>query len=361
MLQVDDMLSIHGLTINADSTKTEITGRVTATNVTGTDYVELAVTITAPGAVVNNTAVVVGLQVVYMATAYAEGSRSRSGRYRFPSEIINYTQIHKTPWEMTGTALKEPTKYDKSGAYRSELKKNGIDHMAGMEWSLFFGNRRTETAIDEDSGQTVRRSFLGGILWFLKQWEKGSVANGGAFDYRANATDVSAQTDYVTYTDKRIIRLAGGTISKSTFNHIEGLTFERVNATEWCKVCLCGIGYFNRVNEAFEKTVQVTQMREEQFKGWDFEMVMRNSASGKIYYKTHPLFNTVEMRNSAFYIDLGYLKYRYMADRDTEVMPLIQLPDADKRKDQYLTEYGFEVAYPEAHEYVENLGGITLG
>lgn len=360
IFQVDDVLIVHGLTINATGVKTEISGRVTATNVIGTDYVEYAVTITAPGAVVNNAASVVGLQVVYSSTAYAEGSRSRSGRYRFPSEIINYTQIHKTPFELTGTALKEPTRYDKTGAYKSELKKNGIDHMGGIEWNLFFGNRRAETAIDDDTGQTVRRSFVGGLLWFLKQWELGSVTNGGAFDYRANAVDVSSQTDYVTYTDKRIIRLAGTSVTKDTFNHIEGLPFEKTNSTEWCKLCLCGIGYFNKVNTAFERSVQVTQMREEQFKGWDFELVMRNSAAGKIYYKTHPLFNTPEMRNSAFYIDLGYLKYRYLTDRDTDIMQMIQLPDADKRKDQYLTEYGIEIAYPESHAYVESLGGITL-
>jgi hypothetical protein len=39
---------------------------------------------------------------------------------------------------------------------------------------------------------------------------------------------------------------------------------------------------------------------------------------------------------------------------------MIQLPDADKRKDQWLSECGFEVRFPEANMYVEALGGITL-
>lgn len=361
LFQVDDMLSIHGLTLNSAGTKTEITGRVVATNTTGTDYVELAVTITAPAAVNNSTSPTAeALQVVLSGTAYAEGSRSRTGRYKFPSEIVNYTQIHKTPWEMTGTALKEPLKYDKTGDYKNQLKKNGIDHMAGIEWTFFFGNRRAETAIDDDTGQTVRRGFSGGLLWFLKQWELGSVANGGAFEYRQNATNVLTQTDYVTYTDKRIIRLAGNTITKSQFNHIESLPFRRTNSTEHCKLCLCGYNYFTKINEAYERQVQVTQLREEQFKGWDFELVMRSGAAGKIYYKTHPLFDSPEMQNSAFYIDLGYIKYRPLSDRDTDVMPMIQANDADKRKDQYLTECTLELPYPEAHMYVENLGNISL-
>ena len=66
------------------------------------------------------------------------------------------------------------------------------------------------------------------------------------------------------------------------------------------------------------------------------------------------------MINSCFYVDLGYMGYRPLTDSDTDIQPMIQLPDADKRKDQWLTEYGFEVPFPEAFQYVENLGGITL-
>jgi hypothetical protein len=49
-----------------------------------------------------------------------------------------------------------------------------------------------------------------------------------------------------------------------------------------------------------------------------------------------------------------------LLDSDTDIQPMIQLPDADKRKDQWLTECGFEFRFPEANLYVENLGGITL-
>ena len=362
IFQVDDVLKIHRLTVNSSGLRTEITGRVTSTDTSSSsaNFVEIAVTATAPGAVTNNAAAVVGIPVVYMGTAYAEGSRSRSGRYKFPSEITNYTQIFKTPFEMTGTALKEPMKYDKSGDYRNQLKKNGIDHMSGIEWSFFFGDRRVETAVDPDTGQTVRRGFTGGVLWFLKQWEKGSVANGGAFGYRENATDVSAQTDYETYTDKRIIRLGGNSISKSQFNKIEALPFRKTNSTEFCKLCLCGPNYLAKINETFERSVQITQLREEAFKGWDFELTMRSGPAGKIYYKTHPLFDSPEMQNSAFYLDLGYIMYRPVTDRDTDVMPMIQANDADKRKDQYLTECGLELPYPEAHMFVEDIGNITL-
>lgn len=360
--QEDDMLNVQKLEINSTNVKTEINGRVTAVNKSSSPYwVELEVTATAPGAVTNNSATLtVGLQVIWSGTAYAEGSRSRTGRYKFPSEIQNNTQIFKTPFELTGTALKENLKYDKTGAYKDQLKKNGIDHMTGIEWTFFFGDRRSTTAEDPDTGATVSRRFTGGVLWFLKQWEKGSVSNGGAFDYRPNATDVSAQTDYNTYLDKRIIRLGGNTVSLDSFNAIESLPFQKTNSTEWCKLCLCGQGYLTKINSRFEKNVQVTQLRGEQYDGWDFQLTKRSSLAGDIYYKNHPLFNNPEMFNSAFYIDLGYINYRPLSDRDTDVMPMIQLPDADKRKDQYLTECGLELPFPEAHMFVQDLGGITL-
>jgi hypothetical protein len=256
--------------------------------------------------------------------------------------------------------LKEPLKYDKSGAYKDQLKKNGINHMAGMEWKAFFSDRRATQATDDDTGATVSRRSTGGLLWFLKQWEKGSVTNGGAFDYRSGGTDVSAQTDYVAYPDKRIIRLAGGTVSKDTFEHIESLPFQKTNSTEFCKLCLCGMGYLQKINARYEKAVQVTQLRGEQYEGWSFNLKHREGLVGDVYYKNHPLFNTANMTNSAFYIDLGYIKYRPLSDSDTDVHQNVQENDADKRKDMFLTEWGIELPFPEAHMFVDQLGGITL-
>ena len=361
--QVDDMLKVHGLVINSGGAKTEISFRVTATNTSGTDYVEGTVVASAPGAITNNSStsgVNQGNYVVRMGSAFAEGARSRTGSRKYPSEILNNTQIFKDAIELTRTALKEPLKYDKSGDYKNQLKKVGIEHMAGIEWAFLFGDRGSETATDEDTGDTVSRRMTGGLLWFLKQWEKGSVANGGAFNYRSSAVDVSAETDYQTYRNKRIIRLAGNTVTKSQFGAIEALPFQKTNSTEWCKLCLAGQGYLSKVNEFYEKQVQVTQLRGEAYKGWDFQLYERASLAGKIYYKNHPLFNDDLMYNSAFYIDLGYIKYRPLTDSDTDVQQMIQANDADKRKDQYLTECGLELPFPEAHMYVENLGGITL-
>ena len=91
----------------------------------------------------------------------------------------------------------------------------------------------------------------------------------------------------------------------------------------------------------------------------DFELVQHNSNSGKVYYKQHPLWNEPHLRNSAFYIDLGHLRWRYLTDHDTQVQQSIQANDAMIRKDQYVTVGGPDIAFAEAHMFVDNLGGIT--
>ncbi len=352
--QIDDVVRIYDVGIASSGTartsSSDIVGRVTATFAGTNPYVELSAVQAYPD-IINTIAEANGKYMILVGSAYAEGSRSRSGGIVFPYEIFNNTQIFKTPFEMTRTALKEPLKYDKTGAYKDMAKQNGIKHLAQIERALFFGEMANTTAIDDDTGATVSRRFSGGLRYFLDQWEKGT---------NYGQTDIRAQTDYVTYTNKRVIKLAGATIPKTNFNLLMSRLFERTNNTSWEKLCLCGPDYLAKIAECFEKQIQFTSMRNEGFDGFNFELVKHMSNAGTVYYKQHPLFTSPEMRNSAFYIDLGYIGYRPLSDSDTDIQPMIQLPDADKRKDQWLTECGFEFHFPEANMYVENLGGVTL-
>jgi len=356
--QVDDTIMFVDLTLTSGTGN--LNGRVTGTNTTGADYIDFECTAVPTSTVVNSVAAE-GKYVYLQGSAYAEGSRSRQGRSKFPIEIENYTQMHKNAFSLTSYALKAPLVYNKSGHYEIALKDNGIDHLDGLEKTLIWGERRTTTAEDPDSGETVRRDFSGGILWFLKQWELGNVSNGGAINYRPGGADLTAQTDWETYTDKRIIRLANATISKSQFNELISRAFEKTNNTSWDKLIICGQGYLNKVTEMFERQITWTSMRNEGYKGWDFQLAEHQSNAGKVYYKTHPMFMdpNLGMRNSALVVDLGFLKWRYLTDHDTDVKTGIQANDALVRKDQYLTVGGPEIWYPEAHMFIKDLGGIV--
>lgn len=353
--QTDDTIKIFSVDLTVGTA--DIAGRVTSANTAGS-FIEILVTNVPISTVLNSSSANIGKYLYLMGSAYAEGARSRTGRVRYPTSVKNYTQIQKTPFELTRTALKEPLKYDRTGAYKDIAKTNGINHLSQIELTAFFGERALTTAVDDDTGATVRRGFTGGIRWYLDQWEFGSVANGGQIDF--GQAKVIDQTDWVTYTNKRVIKLGAATITKSQFNEINTRVFERTNSSDWSKLCLCGPGYLAKVADSFERQLTRTSLRNEGYAGFDFKLTMHSSNAGDIYYKVHPLFNDPIMRNSAFYIDLGYMGYRPLTDTDTDIQPMIQLPDADKRKDQWLTEYGFEIPFPEAFLYVENLGGITL-
>jgi hypothetical protein len=353
--QIDDTIQIFGLTCTTGTV--DLAGRIYGVDTVGS-YIDFQATNVPVSTVLNSASANVGNYVYLMGSAYAEGARSRTGRQVFPVEAKNFTQIQKTPFELTRTALKEPLKYDKTGAYKDVAKYNGINHLSQIELTAFFGQRAKTTAIDPDTGQTVRRGFTGGIRWFLDQWELGSIAAGGAFDY--GQPNVSAQTDFIANPNKRVIKLGGTTITRTQFNALNSQVFSRTNSSDWCKLALCGPGYLAKVTDMFERQIQWTSLRDSGFDGFDFQLVWHRSNSGDIYYKVHPLFNDPIMINSCFYIDMGYMGYRPLTDSDTDIQPMIQLPDADKRKDQWLTEYGFELPFPEAFQYVENLGGITL-
>jgi hypothetical protein len=351
MFQVNDSVKLFGVGFTtgagpAATGSTDIAGRVTAV---GTGYIEVEATTAWTG--ILNAAVTNGKRLVLIGTAYAEGARTGTGGYVLPYEILNNTQIFKTPYEMTRTALKEPLRYDKSGAYKDMSKSNGIKHLASIERAAFWGEKAKTTTVDPDTGQTVPRRFTGGLRWFLDQWEKGT-------DY--GQPDVSTAADWRLAPNKRVIKLGGTTITKGDFNLLMARLFERTNNTSWDKLGLCGPEYLAKVADMFERQLQFNSLRDEGFDGFNFKLVRHLSNSGEVYYKQHPLFTSAEMRNSCFYIDLGYVGYRPLSDSDTDIQPMIQLPDADKRKDQWLTECGFEYRFPEANMYVENLGGITL-
>lgn len=354
--QIDDTIKVFSLDLTTGTM--DLAGRITATNTAGANYVEFEVTNVPPTTVLNSSSANIGKYVYCMGSAYAEGARSRTGRSKFPTTITNYTQIQKTPFELTRTALKEPLKYDRTGAYQDISKSNGIDHLAQQELTAFFGERKKTTSEDPDTGQTVRRGFVGGIRWFLDQWELGAIANGGAFDY--GQANVSTETDWVATDNKRVIKLGGNTITGDQFDEINTRIFARTNSADWSKLCLCGPGYMGKVASKYRREITWQSARDESFPGFNFTFQRQMTNAGEVLYKVHPLFNDAIMKNSAFYIDLGYMGYRPLTDSDTDIQPMIQANDADKRKDQWLSEYTFEFPFIEAFAYVENLGGITL-
>ncbi len=350
-----DVLWIAAVPNAADSAKLQI--KVIVVDIDHTNHVAV---VRAQEAItsVSNTADAVGLKVILMGSATGEGNRSRTGSYTLPIEISNYTQIFRTAFSFTRSALKTKLKFDKTGAYKGKSKQNALRHMSMLEMSALFGVRRTDVVLSDD-GEAVPEKKFGGLEWFLRQYELGNAGNGGAFDYRPNGAS-AVGTNWTTNEDKRIIDV-DGTMSVDEFELFveRALLFNGENSPE--KVVMCGNGFMSRFQKVVQLKSLVTRPLNPDKESYGMTMTRWESPWGNLLFKTHPLFNELApLKNSAFVIDVGSLKYHPLEDSDTELLKNRQPRDYDGRKDEWLTECGIELNFPERFTMINNVTGITV-
>jgi len=218
--------------------------------------------------------------------------------------------------------------------------------MIELEKAFLFGVR---TKILDASN--IPTYTTGGILWWLEQWERRNTTNGGAFDYETGASIVTADTD----DNKRIIANSTGVISESLFDTLVERCFRVTNNRANEKLVLCGNGALQVINQLYKnKSVLNSDLPLTDTYGMD--VVSHRSPFGKLYYKTHPLFNQDPMlRNSMLILDVGNLVYRNLDGRDTDILTNRQANNEDGRTDEWLTECGLEARYPESHMFIQNM------
>lgn len=280
-------------------------------------------------------------------TANPEGARSTKGFWLPPRQVSNYTQIFRSAFTFTRTALKTTVEFDKSGVYRTAAKKTSQNHMIEMERAFLWG-RKSEYLATAHDGEEVPEKTTGGVLHFLEQWELGTV-------YGNSTTAITDQTDPA----KRLIDL-GGSMSSERYNTLMANLFTVTNNTDWCKLCLCGSGYLANLNRLFEGQIVKVSGEEQKNTFYGMNIVQHDTIDGSVYYKTHPLFNIDPVfKYSALYLDLPNLEYRPLLDSDTTLLKNRQENDEDRRKDEWITEAGLELHKPESCMYVEGFNDIN--
>jgi hypothetical protein len=60
------------------------------------------------------------------------------------------------------------------------------------------------------------------------------------------------------------------------------------------------------------------------------------------------------LQANALFLDLGNLRYRPLSDSDTVFLKGRQANDRDSRKDEWITEAGLELRFPESNMYIKN-------
>ena len=330
----------------------QVYGRITAVNVeSGVLFVRAVKAVPAA----KNDTVQNDRNVILIGSATGEGDRSRTGQTTRPIEIMNYSQIFRTAFSLTRNALKAGLRYDSSGEYKTAAKKNALRHMIMLERAFFFGQRGSQTVVNDD-GESVPEKTMGGLEWFLDQWELGNTDNGGEFDYRPGEDSV-ASSAWQTTDDKRICDVAGA-MTKSEFYGILERLFRYTNDESFEKLCLCGSGFIMAFNEFIDNNTIVQRKLFETGKG-GFNLMEWESPFGTIYMKSHPLLNEHSWcRNDAYFLDLGDIQYVYAQDADTTLLKNRQANDADKRKDEWMTECGLELRYPEQNLILRGVTSI---
>jgi len=307
---------------------------------------------------VRNTSSNVSINVASIGTATPEGDRANSGGVKFPVDTYNQTQIFRTaigPW--TRNALKAGMKWDKTGIYRKAAKEAQVRHTIQQELSFLFGEYKTDMVVTKD-GHTMPERKMGGLVWYLDQYDKGNIANGGLFDYRPDEADLSS-VDWRDYDQKRHINFAGANITLEEWDELMRRLFLFNSSSGFEKLGLCDTKFLHNFNSFAKKAGLVTRSYNEKETTYGMQITTYETESGMLHFKTSPLFNENPMfSNSCTILDLGSITYRPFQDSDTQLLKNRQPNDADYRLDEWMTECGMELEFPERCMYLENLGKI---
>lgn len=337
------IFKMNVITAASASVTHEVQGRIVYVDATNN---RMAFTVVrAPGAASDYDAANAGAEVLVIGSAYAEGATSNSTTgtstmnvYNSPINPSNYTQIYRTPYQITGTALKTSAKFDEEGIYPDQAKEAAVNHSREMEYSAIFGYKNQYASADNT---TVIRN-TGGVLYFLALWEAGSTYGN---------TAATVDTD----DNKRIITNTAGTINTTTYDAYLERVFRFIRNKQGELLCLCGSGFLMTMQNMY-KGSSVLNYNLPASETYGMNVVSHQTFQGKVYYKTHPLMNlNATMRFNALFLDVGNLKYRNLAGRDTALLRNRQPNNADYIEHEYLTEAGFEVNSPESHMYLQNV------
>jgi len=253
-----------------------------------------------------------GTALTLIGSAYAEGTGAPDAASRNPLEYVNYTQIFKETYDVTGTVEQEMTRT--GDPVKNDRKRKMWDHARAIEMALLFGLRSTTTGAN---GKPLR------------------TTNG----LRAQ---INTQNVTIFGTTPTVTTVLDAIYPVFDFNTMAGNT----------RIAICGNRALNGVNAMIHADSGSEMKLGEKIKmyGWDLREYIL--PQGSIYLRTHPFLNRHPvLSKSMWIIDFSALKWRYLRNRDTKFKDNVQNNDEDRRKGLWLTEGGLQVDY----------GGLTCG
>jgi len=298
-----------------------------------------------------------GVLVRVVGTAMGEGASATgigATSFKRPFPVQNTTQIVYDKFEFPGSVLDMGLKYDKTGPYRKKSQDTLIEHMTGIERSLFWGKRATTSRASFDTSQeSLTTRTFSGILEFLELWDAGATGiaiDGATYAPYSQHAAVTLDTD----DNKRIITNSSGVMTKKLFDtYIERCGRYHHNRTNE-KLVICGSGALMVANEMFQRNSQF-QVRYGE-KAYGLSLMTYTSPFGDFHFVTHPLWNEdATLRHWMMMLDIWSFRIRPLANRDTRLLKNQQPRGADFRRDAYRTELGLECWQPEGNLLWKNI------
>jgi hypothetical protein len=253
-----------------------------------------------------------GDELLIIGSAQPENDTSKPPRSDVPSKISNYTQIFRTPFEVSDT-LRASGFQVAPAEWPRQARNKGIEHAKDLEYSFLLGRKSATTP-----GATQNRT-TGGVLSFI----------------------TTNQTD------------AGGDLSEAEFNAFMAQVHRYGSGQKLALASATAVGALNK----FPASKQQTRNDETTY---GMNVTQYTSPFGSINLVYHPLLEGTKYGGYIVVIDMGQAAYRYLANdelnRDTKVLQNRQPNDQDGRKDEYLSEVGLEFGQQRMHGV---LTGIT--
>jgi hypothetical protein len=225
----------------------------------------------------------------------------------------NYCQIFRTAFKVTNT-LKST--YLRTGDKEDEVMTKGLRmHMMDIERAMIWGKKHEASG---SSAQPTR--YTGGLLNSIT-----TVIDGNSGSY------------------------SSGVISEDNFDRELIETIFAYGSKQ--KVAFIGARVASNLQKMGKDRWQPTQVDG----SYGVSMTRYATFAGDLLVHVHPQFRMIPgMANSMLIVDFPFTRYRYLANRDTQLLRDRQANDEDAVKHEYLTECGLELLQDKVHAYVKN-------
>lgn len=254
-------------------------------------------------------ALLVGDELVFLNSAYAENAVSGDAAFKNTTFDYNYTQIARQPYGNSRTE-QGTKKYGIDNSYEKKKKMALIDMLRKNNGNMWLGGRSTDT--------TNKFRTAGGVISFIDA--------GNVYDVNGNLTQ--AEFEYWM----RKYALAYNNTKKTLFAGSK--LIEKINSWASDKV-------------VYNSNAAVTK--------FGLSVKTYSTAWGDLDIVYEPYFDEVSSLNGyGIALDLNLIKFVYFTNGVLRAYDDIQENDRDGRRGEWLMEWSIQVNAPKAHSILKN-------